>query len=152
NSSCVSEFHNKTFMKKSLTYTALLAGTAFTLVSCQKANSISEQIEDSKKNKDFCVITSFSYSNSAVPSQTIFTNHYDAAGRTIEVEAAVFSGGAIMELKRMNVNWTNQGIYFIDANAVLDTILVANLNKQGKVEEIVPGNKPSQDFLPTFFD
>jgi hypothetical protein len=139
-------------MKKSLTYVTLVAGTAFSLLSCQKANSVRQEIEDKKnKNKDLCLITSFSYSNSAVPLQTIFTNQFDFSGRSLEVEAGIFSGGAIVDNKPFSIVWTSSGLAFLDANAVQDTILIASFNRKGRIEKIFPGNKPSHHFLPTTF-
>ena len=140
------------FMKKSLTYATLLAGAAFSLFSCQKVNSIREEVEDKKnRNKALCLVSSFSYSNSAVPLQSIFTNRFDLSGRSLEVEAGVFSGGAIVANKPFSIKWTSNGLAFLDANALQDTILVALLDRKGRVEKISPGNKPSQDFLPTTF-
>jgi hypothetical protein len=139
-------------MKRSLTYVTLIAGTAFSLFSCQKVNSVSEEIEEKKnKNKDLCLISSFSYSNSAVPLQHIFSNRFDLSGRSLEVEAGVFSGGAIVANKPFSIKWTSNGLAFLDANALQDTILVALFDRKGRVEKIFSGNKPSQDFLPTTF-
>ena len=139
-------------MKRSLTYLTLIAGTAFSLLSCQKMNSAREEIEEKKhKNKDLCFISSFSYSNSYIPLQTIFTNRFDLAGRSLEVEAGVFSGGSIVSNKPFRIDWANTGLAFMDANASHDTILVAFFDRNGRIEKIVPGNKPSQDFLPTTF-
>jgi len=139
-------------MKKSLTYATLLAGTAFSLFSCQKVNSVQEDLEEKKhKNKELCLISSFSYSNSAVPLQTIFTNRYDLAGRSLEVEAGVFSGGAIVANKPFNIKWASNGLAFLDANSLSDTVLIAYFDRKGRVEKISAGNAPSQDFLPTTF-
>jgi len=138
-------------MKKSLSYGALLAGTALTLFSCQKVNSIQEDKEDNKKN-NLCLISSFSYSNSSVPSETIFTNHYDISGRSLEVEAGIFSGGAIFTHLTFSVRWTSDRIIFLDAGAVQDTILYATFDRKGRVEGIFPGNKPNDNFLPTTFE
>ena len=139
-------------MKKSLTYATLLAGTAFSLFSCQKVNSVRDDIEEKKhKNQELCLISSFSYSNSAIPLQTIFTNRYDLAGRSLEVEAGVFSGGAIASNKPFNIKWASNGLAFIDANSLSDTILIAYFDRKGRVEKISAGNAPNQDFLPTTF-
>src|ERR1700752_3074771 len=139
-------------MKKSLTYATLLAGTAFSILSCQKVNSVKEEIEDKKlKNKELCLISSFSYSNSSVPLQTIFTNRYDISGRSLEVEAGVFSGGAIVASKSFSIKWVSNGLAFINTNSPGDTILIAYFDRKGRVEKIASGNAPSQDFLPTTF-
>ncbi len=139
-------------MKKSLTYATLLAGTAFTLFSCQKVNSVRDEIEDrNHKNKELCLISSFSYSNSANPLQTVFANRYDLSGRSLEVDAGVFSGGAIVANKPFSIKWASNGLAFINANSPNDTILVAYFDRKGRVEKIVSGNAPSQDFLPTTF-
>ncbi len=139
-------------MKKSLTYGALLAGTAFTLFSCQKVNSIREDLDEKKNKNDLCLISSFSYSNSSVPSETIFTNHYDLSGRSLEVEAGVYSGGTIFTHLNFSVRWTANGIFFLDANAPQDTILFATYDRKGRVQGIFPGNRPNYNFLPTTFE
>jgi hypothetical protein len=139
-------------MKRSLTYVTLLAGTAFSLFSCQKVNNIREDLEEKKnKTKDLCLISSFTYSNSSVPTQSIFTNHFDLSGRSLEVEAGIFSGGSIVSNKPFSIKWGSGRLAFMDANATQDTILIAFFDSKGKIEKIFPGNKPSQHFLPTTF-
>jgi len=138
-------------MKRSLCYTTLIAGTVFAM-SCQKMNSvIGDEISDKKKSKDLCLINSFSYSNSYVPTTTIFTNNYDLTGRALQVDAGLFSGGSVLSSAKLNVTWTTNGIAFIDANAAQDTVLVATFDKKGRVDKITPGNKPNAQFLPTTF-
>jgi hypothetical protein len=139
-------------MKRSLCYTTLLAGTVFSL-SCQKMNSANgDEVADKKKpKKDLCLINSFSYSNSYIPTQTIFTNHFDLSGRALEVDAGLFSGGSILSSISLNVTWTTNGIAFFDANDAQDTILVATFDRKGRVDQIIPGNKPNYQFLPTTF-
>jgi len=141
-------------MKKSLCYFTFFAGTAIGLFSCQKVNSVSDdEINDKKKpKKDFCLISSFGYSNSAIPVQTVFANHYDLAGRSLQVEAGVFSGGSIVSNMVFNVVWASNGIAFIDANEQRDTILIATFGRKGRIEKIVPGNKPNFQFVATSFD
>lgn len=139
-------------MKRSLCYVTLVAGTVLTF-SCEKVNSLNgDEIADKKKTKkDLCLISSFSYSNTSVPSKTIFTNHYDLSGRTLEVEAGLFSGGSVFSNMNLNVKWTGSAIAFINADAPLDTVLIATINKKGRIQEIVAGNKPNSEFLPTTF-
>ena len=139
-------------MKRGLTYVTLIAGTAFGLMSCQKTNSIREEFDEKKnKNKELCLISSFSYSNTYVPLQSIFTNRFDLSGRSFEVEAGIFSGGAIVANKPFSIKWTGNGLVFLDANALQDTILVAVFDRKGRVESISPGSKATHDFLPTTF-
>jgi len=142
------------FMKKRLPLVSVLACTLFTLFSCQKVNSVNDdELLDKKKNKkDLCLISSFGYSNPSVPSQTIFTNHYDFAGRTLQVEAGVFNAGAIVSNTVFNVEWSPAGIAFTNANAHADTILFATFDRRGRIDKIVPGNKPDFEFLPTAFE
>ena len=141
-------------MKKSLCFAMICAGTAFTLFSCQKVNSVNdEEIADKKKpRKDVCLISSFGYSNSAIPQQTIFTNHYDLSGRSMEIEAGLFSGGSVFSNLKLSVKWVNGGIAFVDASAPQDTILLASFNKRGRIDKIIAGNKPNPNFLPTSFE
>lgn len=141
-------------MKKSLCFAIMCAGTALTLFSCQKVNSINdEEITDKRKSKkDFCLISSFGYSNTAVPQQTIFTNHYDMSGRSMEVEAGLFSGGSVFSNITLSLKWVNGGLAFVNANAPQDTVLLASFNKKGRVDKIILGNKPNPNFLPTTFD
>ncbi|HYJ37944.1 MAG TPA: hypothetical protein VEV87_04985 [Chitinophagaceae bacterium] len=136
-------------MKKSLPYLALLTSTALSLFSCQKDNSVQEDLPD-KRNKDLCLVSSFTYSNSSVPSTTIFTNRYDLSGRTMQVEAGVFSGGTIFTYITFDVKWTVNSVVFIDASAPQDTVLVATFDR-GRIEKILPGNKVNENFLPTSF-
>ena len=132
----------------------MCAGTAFTLFSCQKVNSVNdEEIADKRKpKKDFCLISSFGYSNPAIPQQSIFTNHYDPSGRSLEVEAGMFSGGVVFSNITLSLKWVNGGVAFVNANAQQDTILIASFNKKGRVDKIIAGNKPNGNFLPTSFD
>jgi len=139
-------------MKRSICYVTLLAGTVFAF-SCQKVNSVSgDEVADKKKpKKDLCLINSFSYSNTNIPTQTLFTNHYDLNGRALQVDAALFSGGSPLSSIALSVTWTTNGIAFIDANASQDTILIATFGKKGRIDKIVAGNKPNSQFLPTTF-
>jgi len=139
-------------MKRSLCYTILLAGTVFAF-SCQKVNSvIGDELADKKKTrKDLCLINSFSYSNRNVPTQTLFTNHFDLNGRTLEIEAGLFSGGSVLSSIDLNAKWTTNGIAFIDASAPQDTILLATFDKKGRIDKIISGNKSNSQFLPTTF-
>ena len=138
-------------MKRSLCYVTLVAGTVLAL-SCQKVNSVNgDEVPDKKKAKDLCLISSFSYSNNNIPTQTIFTNHYDLSGRTLQVEAGIFSGGSIQSNIPLNVKWNGNAIAFIDADSPLDTVLIATFTKKGRVDKIVPGNKANSQFLPTTF-
>ena len=131
----------------------MCAGTAFTLFSCQKVNSINdEEVANKKKPKDLCLISSFGYSNPAISQQTIFTNHYDLSGRSMEVEAGMFSGGVVFSNITLSLKWINGGVAFVNANAPQDTILIASFNKKGRVEKIIAGNKQNTNFLPTTFD
>ena len=139
-------------MKRSLCYVTLLAGTVFAF-SCQKVNSVNnDEVADKKKSKkDLCLINSFTYSNANVPIQTLFTNHYDLDGRTLQVDAGLFSGGSPLSNISLKVSWTTNGIAFTDANAAQDTILIATFSKKGRIEKIVTGNKANSQFLPTTF-
>ena len=127
-------------MKRSLCYTTLLAGTVLAL-SCQKMNSaIGDEVSDKKKPKDLCLINSFTYSNSYVPTQTIFTNNYDLTGRALEVDAGLFSGGSVLSSVKLNVTWTVNGIAFIDANASQDTVLLNHTFNAQQIEWFKAGS------------
>jgi hypothetical protein len=139
-------------MKRSLCYVILVAGTVLAF-SCQKVNSVNDDEAADKKRakKDLCLISSFSYSNNNIPTQTIFTNHYDLSGRTLQVEAGLFSGGSIQSNIPLNVKWNGNGIAFINANAPQDTVLIATFNRKGRIDKIVSGNKPNDQFVPITF-
>src|SRR2546430_1656907 len=143
------------FMKKSLRYSGFVAGTAIILFSCQKADTLKDPDlagKSSKQKKNSCFIASFSYSNASVPSQTIFKNHYDASGRTTEVDAGVFSGGSVLSTLSLDLKWAAAGIAFTKARTITDTVLFAFVSKKGQVDRIVPGNQPDPQFLSTSFE
>ena len=141
-------------MKKSLCHTLLFTGTAVALFSCQKVNSVNDDeiVGKRKLKNDLCLISSFGYSNNSIPQQSIFTNHYDLSGRSMEVEAGLFSGGSVFSNITLSVKWINGAIAFVDANATQDTVLIASFNKNGRIDKLVAGNKPNANFLATSFD
>ena len=142
-------------MKKSLSYSSLLAGTAIILFSCQKVDTLGNPDltnKSSKQKKNDCFIASLDYSNGNVPGKLIFKNYYDASDRIIKVDAGVFSGGSVLSTLAVDLKWSAAGIAFMKAGSIRDTVLYAFVGKKGRVDRIVPGNQPDMQFLPTSFE
>ena len=142
-------------MKKSLCYSALIAGTALVFFSCQKTDALKESNlseKSAKSKKSSCLISSLSYSNSNLSNQTIFTNHYDGSSRITQVDAGIFSGGSVLSSISLNIYRSQNGIAFVKTGTATDTVLFAFVNSKGRIEKIVPGNTAKADFLPTSFE
>lgn len=146
-------------MKRSTAYVSglMLAGTTL-LFSCKKNDlSVNDNQEVSGKKKNaLCEISSFRYntgSENGTVNKYIFQKQNDpVTGKLQKVTAAVYQGGAIMNTTTFDVHWSSGSVAFIRSGTTTDTVLVASLNAQGKPVDVVAGNTPDFNYLPTSFE
>jgi hypothetical protein len=141
-------------MKRSSAYVSslLLAGTTM-FFSCKKTDILAENEEPIlKKKKAACEISSFRQ-NSGSENKYVFQKQNDAVtGRLQKVTAGVYQGGAIISTASFDVHWSAGSVAFLRSGTTTDTVLVASLNAQGKPVDVVSGNTPDFNYLPTSFE
>lgn len=144
-------------MKRSNAYLSglLLAGSTI-LFSCEKTDLSGEYEEVVEKKKATCEIVSFRY-NTATENGTVnkyvFQKQNDpVTGKLKQLTAAVYQGGAIINTIVLDVHWNAGSVAFLRAGTTTDTVLFASLNAQGKPVDVVTGNTPDFNYLPTSFE
>ncbi|HYF32034.1 MAG TPA: hypothetical protein VD993_13015 [Chitinophagaceae bacterium] len=145
-------------MKRSSMYVSgLLLASSTILFSCEKTDLVPENPETVEKKKDAdCEVTAFRYNantGSGTTNQYVFKRQNDpSTGRLSQIITAVYQGGAITSTLTFDVRWANNSIVFLKAGSATDTVLVASLNAQGKPIDVVAGNAPDANYLPTSFE
>jgi hypothetical protein len=148
---------NLVFMKRSNAYVSgLLLASSTILFSCKKTDLPADYEQVVEKKKATCEIASFRY-NTATENGTetkyVFQKQNDpATGKLKQVIAAVYQGGAIMNTVVFDVHWNAGSVAFLRAGTTTDTVLFASLNAQGKPADVVVGNTPDFNYLPTSFE
>lgn len=140
-------------MKRSSAYVSglLLAGTTM-LFSCKKTDILADNDQSVvEKKKAACEIASFRY-NSGSENKYVFQTQKDATGKLQKVTAGVYQGGAIINTTVFDVHWSAGSVAFLRSGTTTDTVLVASLNAQGKPVDVVAGNTPDFNYLPTSFE
>lgn len=146
-------------MKRSYAYVSgLLLASSTILFSCKKTDLTVDndpQVAEKKKGAN-CDITSFRYntgSESGTVNKYVFQKQNDpVTGKLQKITAAVYQGGAIMNTIAFDVHWSAGSVAFLRAGTTTDTVLVASLNAQGKPVDVVAGNRPDFNYLPTSFE
>ena len=136
---------------------SLLAST-FIFTSCQKNNFTPEidegdELARAAENKN-CAITEFRcmYNTTPTPQEEIiYSKTYHNNGKLKNITAAIYSGGANIGSATYSVNWKKNRLALIH-DGTTDTLLIAELNRNGKVVSTRDGNKPDFQYLPTLFD
>lgn len=72
-------------------------------------------------------------------------------GTAGEILAGVYSGGVIVDSIKLTVHTNAQQVAFVKHSSNTDTILVAHLDKSGKLLFVRAGNSPDENYLPTSF-
>ena len=135
---------------------SLLAGTLL-ISSCQKnnfapENTVSDELARAAENKN-CAVTEFRcmYNTTPTPQEEIvYSKTYHSSGKLKNITAAIYSGGANIGSATYSVNWKKNHVALIH-DGTSDTLLIAELNKNGKVITTRDGNKPDFQYLPTSF-
>lgn len=143
-------------MKRSYAYVSglLMAGSTL-LFSCSKTDLSGEYEEVVEKKKAVCEIASFRYTTATengTENKFIFNKVNDAAGRLKQITAAVYQGGSVLNTITLDVHWSSGSVAFLRAGTTTDTMLFVSLNAQGKPVDVVAGNKPDFNYLPTSFE
>lgn len=140
-------------MRKTLLPLLAYATCASFLFSCKKADLLEEpqlKAKPVKIKQAACNASSLSFSAGNFPAKTIFTTRF--TGSSMEVDAGVFSAGTIGYTIPLIVQTSGQNIVFSKPGNPGQTVLVAYLDKKGRVEKILPGTAPDPSFLATTFE
>ena len=138
-------------MKRSSAYVPglILASSTMLAISCTKTDIAAESPEVTNKKKTDCEVTAFRSGT----SQYIFKKQIDpATGKVQQINAAVYQGGGISKTISLDVHWNSGSVAFIKSGTTTDTVLVASLNADGKPVNVVAGNTPDANYLPTSFE
>jgi hypothetical protein len=136
---------------------SLITGSII-FTSCQKNQFIAEDSPNNEllrasENKS-CAVTDFRCIYNITPTpqeEIIYSRTYHANGKLKNITAAVYSGGGIVGSSTYEVNWKKNRVALIHAGTA-DTLLVADLNKSGRVITTRDGNRPDFQYLPTSFN
>jgi len=137
-------------MKRSSVYVpGLLLASSTMLFSCSKTDISGDSPEVTNKKKADCEVIAFR-SNA---NQYIFKKQIDpATGKLQQITAALYQGGGISKTITLDLHWSSGSVAFIKAGTITDTVLVASLNEQDKPVDVVAGNTPDANYLPTSFE
>lgn len=141
-------------MKKSSVYVpGLMLISSTILFSCTKTDISGETVpEVNSKKKIDCQVTAFRYTN-AEGNKYVFKKQIDpSTGNLKQITAALYQGGAITSTINLDVHWNTNSVAFIKSGSATDTVLVASLNADGKPVNVVAGNTPDFNYLPTSFE
>jgi hypothetical protein len=144
-------------MKRSNAYVSgLLLASSTILFSCKKTDLSSDYEQVVEKKKATCEIASFRYntgSENGTVNKYVFQKQNDpVTGKLQKVTAAVYQGGAIINTIMFDVHWNAGSVAFLRAGTTTDTVLFASLNAEGKPVDVVTGNTPDFNYLPTSFE
>lgn len=139
---------------KQITFLSAATALALTIFSsCTKVDLVEQPLENElnklKPGKSNCQSLSFVINNDW--DYAPFQKTIDPVTQKISsIKAGVYTI-VVQELLDMDIRYNNHNAYFLAKGSTTDTIMKANFDKQGNLLSIVGGNKPNDNYLPTYF-
>ena len=139
---------------KQITFLSAATALALTIFSsCTKVDLVEQPAENElnkiKPAKSNCQSLSFVINNDW--DYAPFQKTIDPLTHKISaIKAGVYTI-VVQELLDMDVRYKNNNAYLLAKGSTTDTIMKASFDKSGKLLSIVGGNKPNENYLPTYF-